>query len=256
MSETIQLIYQARVKDALKKNDKIVGIIGRSVLIDIKITIKNFEYADELLDFLKYHSLDGTSENLGVLSKKTFYSKYLKKGEHIGKFLATMHSDGQKLKISEDELIEYLFSKGTLPETWKSFIDGIKLNDKYRKNWFNLREVLIDYGTELGYNGELNLRQAKDQIPKEEKAAMNAEKKSIKCFFCSKEGHIKAYCRKYENWKANKKNEETKREDKKFSWDNTKKKAINSINKHLFQVHRSNVKEKEQKQKVKDDQYV
>jgi hypothetical protein len=54
--------YQARVKDALKDNDKIVGIIGRSVLVDIKITIKNIEYADELLDFLKkYHSLDGTS---------------------------------------------------------------------------------------------------------------------------------------------------------------------------------------------------
>ena len=118
------LAYQARAKDALKENDRIVGIIGRSVLVDIKITIKNIEYADELLDFLKkYHSLEGTSENLGVLSKKIFYSKNLNKGEHIGIFLATMHSDGQKLKISEDELIKYLFSKGTLPDTWKSFLD-------------------------------------------------------------------------------------------------------------------------------------
>ena len=139
--------YNSRIKEAIKENDKIVGIIGRSVTADIKKTIKSMEYADEVLDFLtKYHSENGQRENLGVISKKSFYSKSLQKGEHIGKFLATIYDDGQKLKLTDDEIIEFLFSKGTLPDLWESLLDGIKLNDQYIKNWFNLREALIDHG--------------------------------------------------------------------------------------------------------------
>ena len=105
------------------------------------------EYADEVLDFLKkYHSKDDTSDNLGVISKKEFYSKYLQKGDHIGRFLATI----SKLDIPKKELIEFILSSGTLPHSWKTFIDGIKLNDKYRQNWFNIREVLIDHGIGTG----------------------------------------------------------------------------------------------------------
>lgn len=140
--------YQARVKEYLKDNDKIVGIIGKSVVSDIRTTIRSMEYADEVMDFLKrYNSEDGHSANQGVVSKKAFYSKSLDKGDHIGSFLANVYDDGQKLKLSEDEIIEFLLSKGTLPDNWRSFLDGIKCNNQYRKNWFNLREAIIDHGT-------------------------------------------------------------------------------------------------------------
>ncbi len=45
--------YMLRAKDALKDNDQIVGIIGKSVTSDIQKTIKSMEYADEVMDFLK-----------------------------------------------------------------------------------------------------------------------------------------------------------------------------------------------------------
>ena len=72
--------YQARVKESLKDNDKIVGIIGKSVASDIRTTIRSMEYADEVMDFLnRYNSEDGHSPNQGVVSKKAFYSKSLDK---------------------------------------------------------------------------------------------------------------------------------------------------------------------------------
>ena len=48
------------------------------------------------------------------VSIKAFYSKSLDKGDHIGSFLANVYDEGQKLKL----IIEFLFSKGTLPESW------------------------------------------------------------------------------------------------------------------------------------------
>jgi hypothetical protein len=104
------------------------------------------------MDFLKkYNSENGQSDNSGVISKKLFYSRALQKGENIGKFLATVFDDGQKLKLTDAEIVDFLFSKGTLPDQWDSFMDGIKLNDHYRKNWFNLREALLDHGIGKGY---------------------------------------------------------------------------------------------------------
>jgi uncharacterized protein YjgD (DUF1641 family) len=65
--------YKTRCREALKDNDQIVGIIGKSVVSDIKKTIKNMEYADEIMDFLtKYNSENGQSENNGIISKKSF----------------------------------------------------------------------------------------------------------------------------------------------------------------------------------------
>jgi hypothetical protein len=201
------------------------------------------EYADEVMDFLKrYHSDNGQSENLGVISKKAFYSRVLLKGEHIGSFLATIYDDGQKLNLKDEEIIELIFSKGTLPESWASLLDGIKLNDKYRSNWFNLRVALIDHGISKGYSGEISNNQshksAREQVSTKE--AMDTAKADTRtCFFCKKPGHLKPNCTKYIEWKKknpNKVNEASRQwSGEKFS----PKKMTNSINRNLFTISRT-----------------
>jgi hypothetical protein len=228
--------YKTRCINALKDNDQIVGIIGKSVVSDIKKTIKNMEYADEIMDFLtKYNSENGQSENNGIISKKMFYSRCLKEGEHIGKFMAGVYDDGQKLKLSDIEIIEFLFAKGTLPDQWGSFLDGIKFNDHYKKNWFNLREALLDHGISKGYNGESSIQTGQARAQANQKEVMELSD-TRQCYFCKETGHIKPNCTKYAAWKK-KKGVENKDAPRTWQGDRNSKSA-NEINRNLFAVQK------------------
>jgi hypothetical protein len=229
--------YKTRCREALKDNDQIVGIIGKSVVSDIKKTIKNMEYADEIMDFLtKYNSENGQSENNGIISKKKFYSRCLKEGEHIGKFLALVYDDGQKLKLSDTEIIEFLFAKDTLPSQWDSFLDGIRYNDHYKKNWFNLREAILDQGISKGYHGEngsSHIGRGKEQANQKELMAVGDNRQ---CFFCKEVGHIKPNCPKYETWKRKK---GLDKQEPPRTWQGERNhKSANAINRNLFAIER------------------
>jgi hypothetical protein len=152
-----------------------------------------------------------------------------------------VYDDGQKLNLSEDEIIEFLFSKGTLPENWRSFLDGIKLNNQYRKNWFNFREAIIDHGASNGYDGH----------SENKKAAFSMEIR--KCHYCDKVGHYKKDCYKFKrdeyykkDKKEDRKDENYKKEYKKGNndydfeskWNGGKFNRADMINKNLFQVSR------------------
>ena len=117
----------------------------------------------------------------------------------------TVFDDGQKLKLTDAEIVDFLFSKGTLPEQWDSFMDGIKLNDHYRKNWFNLREALLDHGIGKGYTGENATYSKSAREQSGQKEAMDASTlANRKCFFCNGKGHMKNECSKFAEWKKKK----------------------------------------------------
>ena len=189
--------YLKRLEDEEldEANAEIIGKISENVNHCFRTTVLQMDYADEVWDYFQrlYKPETEIGAN-GVISRKKFYSMQLKEGENISNFLAEVYGHAQDLKISDDEIREFII-QGALPESFDIWIDSIKDNVKYAK-WPEFRAKIEKEGLLKGYVNDRNDNPSRVRsVQENNRGSYQTKRFNGRCFKCGKVGHRATECR-------------------------------------------------------------